>query len=716
MHHLPAAFQEADWIWLREEKDNQYATFRCMFESDVEKGVLYISADSDYALGLNQRLCAFNQYDDHPMHKSYDTVNCTLKKGENVVTLHVWHQSSKGCYTYIPGPAGVKFAIAAEDGRALCKSEAGMPCRPQVQYKVGDIEPISGQLGDGFHYDASVPDAVWEEAVTVEARRDTALYPRPVKKLELKDPVLPEMVKFGLWQPQGGDTAAQIAQYAKLDTDAGDGYVIYDLGREECGLLHLKVRGKAGDSVIIAWGEHMDGGRVRAYVDGRHFATRYTLHDGENVFTHYFRRLGARYLMVLSEGDVLPYLVTLIPTEYPVKCVSDFDCADQELKKIYDVSVRTLHLCMHEHYEDTPWREQALYAMDSRNQALFGYCCFGERDFPAAYLDLFREGIREDHLFELCAHAKERFTIPSFTLSWVLAVRDHLLWTGQCDTARRMLPTVKEIVDGFMDRICENGLCMMPGSSKYWNFYEWTDGMDDQDIFQTKEGDQRPQRADAALNLYLILAMEAEKEICLYLGEAWQREDAIRSLRRQVKKHFYDAEKEAIRTHPDERHFTEFNQALALLANVLESDEACALRGKLCDPDSGFVPVSLSCSLMKYQALLMDSDRYGTWVIGDIKQKWGRMLQKGATSFWEVEEGADAYDFAGSLCHGWSAVPVYVLTVYGLGVQPAAPGFSEYTFTPCKEISASGVVPTPLGGIRVRDGRIEMVHQIKGFS
>jgi hypothetical protein len=35
------------------------------------------------------------------------------------------------------------------------------------------------------------------------------------------------------------------------------------------------------------------------------------------------------------------------------------------------------------------------------------------------------------------------------------------------------------------------------------------------------------------------------------------------------------------------------------------------------------------------------------------------MLDNGATSFYETEEGADAFDKAGSLCHGWSSIPIY---------------------------------------------------------
>ena len=35
------------------------------------------------------------------------------------------------------------------------------------------------------------------------------------------------------------------------------------------------------------------------------------------------------------------------------------------------------------------------------------------------------------------------------------------------------------------------------------------------------------------------------------------------------------------------------------------------------------------------------------------------MLDKGATTFWETEKGEADFGGAGSLCHGWSAIPIY---------------------------------------------------------
>ncbi len=86
---------------------------------------------------------------------------------------------------------------------------------------------------------------------------------------------------------------------------------------------------------------------------------------------------------------------------------------------------------MHEHYEDCPWREQALYANDSRNQALTGYYAFGEYDFPAVSFELLGRSAGDDGYMTLCAPMDSPFTIPSFTMVWFLALADHLNKDGK---------------------------------------------------------------------------------------------------------------------------------------------------------------------------------------------------------------------------------------------------------------------------------------------
>jgi len=48
-----------------------------------------------------------------------------------------------------------------------------------------------------------------------------------------------------------------------------------------------------------------------------------------------------------------------------------------------------------------------------------------------------------------------------------------------------------------------------------------------------------------------------------------------------------------------------------------------------------------------------------------IMQVWGSMVYSGSTTFWETIDGGDAFSKAGSLCHGWSAIPIYFWHKYG---------------------------------------------------
>ena len=60
-----------------------------------------------------------------------------------------------------------------------------------------------------------------------------------------------------------------------------------------------------------------------------------------------------------------------------------------------------------------------------------------------------------------------------------------------------------------------------------------------------------------------------------------------------------------------------------------------------------------------YDALLAADKENKDFVLADIREKYGYMLENGATSFWETIVGEADFNKAGSLCHGWSAMPIY---------------------------------------------------------
>jgi hypothetical protein len=82
-----------------------------------------------------------------------------------------------------------------------------------------------------------------------------------------------------------------------------------------------------------------------------------------------------------------------------------------------------------------------------------------------------------------------------------------------------------------------------------------------------------------------------------------------------------------------------------------------------------------------------------------IREKWGAMIDQGATTFWEMWESGVHL----SRCHAWSAAPLYLLTENVLGVTPVEPGWRRVRIAPmaAKLEFAKGVVPSPLGRIIV---------------
>ena len=78
-------------------------------------------------------------------------------------------------------------------------------------------------------------------------------------------------------------------------------------------------------------------------------------------------------------------------------------------------------------------------------------------------------------------------------------------------------------------------------------------------------------------------------------------------------------------------------------------------------------------------------------VLQEIKSYWGGMLHLGAVTFWEeydpskpLEQQYEMYGdpFGKSLCHAWSASPIYLLARYFAGLRPLEPGGTEFEAAP----------------------------------
>ena len=717
-------FKKAQWIWCAEAaKVNAYTVFKQNFETSLtgERAILRISADSQYFVRLNDKTVGLGQYADYPEYKVFDEYDVTdlLVEGKNALKV-IGYCTVTDSSVYRQGVPGVLYEITRGE-EVLAASEPGVPCNPHSRYLSGEIENITGQLGYTFDYDENGEHLPQTPAIAVNGSMN--LYPRPVKKLELLPRVEATLKTCGVWYDKVEGTPAWRMQHNPMafrslreltnlytnptfpkedgilfHAEEGDGiYMLIDMGKETAGLMEIELETETGCEVLIGWGEHTDDLRLRTYVGTRNFAGRYITKPGRRRFTHLFKRAGLRYMeLFVRSRSVRLYYAGVWPTVYPLSNVPEFKTADRMHSRIYDVCRETLVNCVHEHYEDCPWREQALYAMDSRNQMLCGYYAFGEYTMPRESIRLLALGLREDNLLELCAPARCSITIPSFSAMFVVQLQEYMLYSGDADFAREMLPVAKKIVDGFLARRDENGLIPKWEGEQYWNFYEWQPYLEGH---KKHSWDTESVRIDAPMNCFAVLAASRLASLMTMLGEdASCYEAAADELRKATHARFWDETNGlyyAFANSKDRWYGAQLTQALAVYSGVCPEECIDAVLPKL--TDSSLVPVTLAYSIFQFDALMTRPEKYSRWIFDHVADVWGGMLCRNATTFWETIVGADDFANAGSLCHGWSAVPLYLYYAYAMGIRPDASGFKVSELKPVAsglyELSAKIVRP-----------------------
>lgn len=659
------------WVWPENFRDvNIYADFVHKFTvgGSFSKAQLIIRADSQYVLWINGKFAGYGQYPDYPFYTVYDSIDITsyIKSGENRMCILGYCQAEESS-TYYPGTPGIRFRVEC-DGEAIAKSGADTLCRQDPCYKSGSVPKISGQLSFGFICNGCNYDG-WLTADTdgfdTPECRENSSEPvlRKIKKTVLLDNKPSRLIASGTVKADLSDCeTGRRMQQAEWDPENPNGiYMLFDLSEESSGLLTLKTNLKSGAKIDIGFGEHIEDGRVRSYIWPRNFAVEYTAPAGDTEFTHYIKRIGGRYIQVYiycGRENILSLEATVREVLYPVKDLEKPKGLTPEEEKIYDIGVRTLKLCMHDHYEDTPWREQALYAMDSRNQILCGYYAFGEFTFARESLRLLGLGIRDDGLLELCAPAKIPITIPSFSLVWIVAVYEYMLYSGDIEFVKEMLPIIEKILNAVKSRVSENGLVDRFLELPYWNFYEWSENLDGNPI--DRNGNLEPGRYELPLNAFFVAAALSAHKIYEKLNiEKNNWLELARKTKKAINDNLYD-EKGFYYNYVmngSKGGKSQLSTALAVWSGVCPKENYSDILPVLTD-ETDAVGISLSAQIFRYDALLKVGGQED-FIRQDMNKRWMKMIAKGATSFWETEIGAADFDNAGSLCHGWSALPVY---------------------------------------------------------
>ena len=749
----PIFHSDVHWIWNAAKcgQPDTYKAFRKTFVLDELPGqaAIQIAADSTFALYINGVRIPAGQFSDYPADRSYSTLDIAsyLKKGVNTVAVSV-HYMGMVFHTHLPGIASLR-AVIFSGREIICATDSSWKCADEPGFRSGSVRKMTSQAGFIFEYDAreEVPwkesdfdDTSWEKAgVYTDVEAPLTLSPRPVRQLaEMKeaavslqscgwlirreDPALYPgklcfqdfmrpgfrqevldlefMLKDPVLNRQGLVFSSESGRFVRIFPPAQDGgangvYLILDLGQEECGYLHLRLKGAAGTCVDIAHGEHLVHGRVLSSKDNYNFADRYICKEGVNdiVFPH--RRIGCRYLelhFTSITGEIALNTATLIPLELPLPRPAEFSCEDGVLLRLNEISRHTMKLCMHEHYEDCPWREQSLWNFDARIQMLLGYYVWGNYDFAAASLELMRKSYKDGFLALTEPGEFSKRTIPMFSFAYIVALRDRLLFGDFWEGLKTHLPTVDGIINNVL-QYKEGELYYLPEDERFWHFYEWVGEISHMGRF--------PQ---SLWNLYLFEALGAASYLHDAVGNsdrAKELESIAEKLGKAVEETFREPELYGVELPGKNRLSYALTQCLMILHGLVPEERLPLLWNSFAS--GKLIEVSTQNQLFEMEAFMNCTPESRKAYAETIYRKYKPMLDYGATTTWETNKGPADMGGNGSLCHAWSAIPVAYSGRYLLGVRPVEPGFGAFTvkIAPGNLTHAAGEIPTPHGRIRV---------------
>lgn len=615
-------FDNSKWIWLHnEEKPDEYVDFLVEFEIQSAENVnLNIAVDGNFEVYMNSSICAIGSCADYPNEKYYDTFSLDdhCKIGTNTMKITVWHIGAANS-VYAMSNAGLIFDIRQND-TVLVSSDEKILCQSNLNYTNGLCKSITSQLGYSYRYDNTVINSN-SYSTSIVVNKTSNIKKRGIDTLQLKS-------------------------LAKTSINDDGTHILIDFGRETVGYLELDFTCEAQQELLIVFGEHLDDdGHVPRIIGARDFSVGFVAKEGKNKFLGGMRRLAGRYLEIEYEHPLNIAYFGLREVEYATNII-DRKFEKELHQRIYNTCVYTLKCCMHEHYEDCPWREQALYSLDSRNQMLCGYIAFEEYKYARHNLILLAKSLHNG-ILRLTSPTDRDLPIPFFSLTFIQQLSEYVNFSHDRSILDEIGDIAYAIMSTFISRIDSCGL-ISAFPAPAWNFYEWSAGNDGSGVPPLDK-----ERYDLCLNSMFIYVFGLYSET---IGELPTAD--IESMRRALKQTLYREDKGLFVNDTKSDQFTVIGNALAILAGVGDkslAERIISMRDQITDNT-----LSMNCYL--YDALLSIDLSYKEYILNDIETKYAYMLDNGATTFWETIEGWRAFSNAGSLCHGWSALPIFYLT------------------------------------------------------
>ncbi|QEC58471.1 Bacterial alpha-L-rhamnosidase [Flavisolibacter ginsenosidimutans] len=413
-----------------------------------------------------------------------------------------------------------------------------------------------------------------------------------------------------------------------------------------------------------------------------------------------------RYVNVVMEPTLNLDSVSMLYEYADVKDRGSFKCSDEEINRIYDVAKYTLHLATREFFIDGIKRDRWVWSGDAYQSYLMNYYLF----FDSPTVERTMAALRGKD--PVTGHIN---TIMDYTFYWFLGIYDYYLYTGDKSFIKNFYPRMQSMMEYVLGRRNKDGLLQgLPGD---WIFIDWANGL-------SKKG-------EVSFEQMLFARSLETMALCADIVNDDRGKTTYTKLSDDLKKKlfslYWNSSKHAlVHSRVDGKqtgNVTRYANMFGIFFNYFNDAQKQEVKQHVLLNDSIQKITTPYMHFYELEALCAMGEQ--DYVLKQMKDYWGGMLNLGATSFWEeynpTKKGAEHYamygrEFGKSLCHAWGASPIYLLGKYYLGVKPTAAGYATYTIEP--KLGGlqwmQGEVPTPAGNIQVYCSTTQM--KVKGAA
>lgn len=673
----------ANWIWTESCAEDSYVAFRKTFtlEQAVPTATAFISAADKYVLWVNGELVVLDgslKRGPTPYDSYYDTVELTnLKQGENTIALLVAFNGRSGDGSIVPvlvdeegdeyTQAGLIFELDA-GGTTICSdsswkaarhtgyknrvtagvdypgySQSSMLAERNVYFDARD--DLGDFMAEGYN------DSEWEDATPVSKAGDLPfgdLYSAMIQPIRFQD-----IVDFS-------NSASYVGTPLTQDTT-----LVLDLPGNIQFTPYFELEAPAGKKLTFYTDTYTDKQELPNFKD------TYVTAEGTQRYENYPWRSGSK-LIIEAEAGVTFTRLGYRASGFNGEQVGSFTSSDPGLDQLWQESLNTLAICMRDTYMDCPERERGPYMGDASNEidaALYSYDQGG--------LDLTKKAIlacvawtRTDGAIPSRAPSVKPQEIPNQSLIFMTSVYHYWLHSGDRETA-------EAYCNAFLNYLrlveMENGLPVYRDGS--WTWDDWGNRIDTQ-LLQT--------------GIYYY-ALNVTKSLADDLGITEGTEfldERMDSMRENWRAVYYT--EEGFKS-PDSKYVDDRANAMLALSGLAGEEDWPLIT------DVIMSTYQASPFIEKYVLEALCAMGRVDLALQRMRDRYAPMLKDEYDTLWETFDGE-----TGTVNHGWTAAPLYILSKYAAGIRPTQAGFEAYEIAPGNALdSFHCTVWTPKGEITV---------------